>query len=75
MAKTNHKLEISEKGEQRVICVANGQWRLQRATGFEHTKGSNDRSNIECLAWNNQGSPADYAECKRNAGYELREAW
>lgn len=75
MNKTNHKLEISEKGEQRVICVANGLWRLQQATGFVRDKGADDGSRNHCLAWNNKGPPSDYMEAKRNAGYELRERW
>lgn len=75
MIKTNHKPEVSEKGEQRIICVANGLWRLQQATGFARDRGMDDGSNTQCLAWDNKGPPSSYDEAKRNAGYELREVW
>lgn len=68
MAKTNHKLEISKDGSQRVVCVANGKWRLQKATGEANTS-------TECNAWFNQGPPMDYLEAKLNASHELREHW
>ena len=73
--KTNHKLEISKDGTQRVICVANGLWRLQNATGFEHIRGHDDGSNTQCLAWDNQGPAMEYTEAKKAAKHELREAW
>ncbi len=65
--------EISEDGTQRVICAANGLWRLQNATGFEHERGRVDGSNRECLAWDNQGPAMEYTKAKKAANHELSE--
>jgi len=75
MIKTNHKLEISKDGTQRVVCGANGRWRLQSSTGYERVRGTKDGSDKANLEWTNKGPPASYDECKRNASHELREGW